>query len=33
MRRIFNGGDPTWRTRGMIHRFGKAIKVCGGYEL
>ena len=33
MRRMFNGGDPTWRTRGMIHRFGKAIKVCGGYEL
>ena len=33
MRRIFKGGDPTWRTRGMFNRFGKAMKVCGGYEL
>ena len=33
MRRMFNGGDPTWRTTGMINRIGKAIKVCGGYEL
>ena len=33
MRRIFKGGDPTWRTKGMFNRFGKAMKVCGGYEL
>ncbi len=33
MRRIFKGGDPTWQTQGMFNRFGKAMKVCGGYEL
>ena len=33
MRRIFKGDDPTWQTQGMFNRFGKAMKVCGGYEL
>ena len=33
MRRIFNGAEPTWKTKGMFSRFGKAMKVCGGYEL
>ena len=33
MRRIFKGAEPTWKTRGMFSRFGKALKVCGGYEL
>jgi hypothetical protein len=33
MRRIFKGEDPTWKTQGMFNRFGKAMKVCGGYEL
>ena len=33
LRRIFKGGDPNWRTQGMFSRFGKAMKVCGGYEL
>ena len=33
MRRIFKGGDPTWQTQGMFNRFGKSMKVCGGYEL
>ena len=33
MRRIFKGAEPTWKTKGMFSRFGKAMKVCGGYEL
>ena len=33
MRRIFKGDEPTWKTKGMFSRFGKALKVCGGYEL
>ena len=33
MRRIFNGGDPNWRTKGMYERLGKAMKVCGIYDL
>ena len=33
MRRIFKGGDPNLKTRGFLPRMGKAMKVCGGYEL
>ena len=33
MRGIFKGAEPTWKTKGMFSRFGKAMKVCGGYEL
>lgn len=33
MRRIFKGAELTWKTKGMFSRFGKAMKVCGGYEL
>ena len=33
MRRIFKGGNPNLKTRGFLPRMGKAMKVCGGYEL
>ena len=33
LKRLFNGGEPNWKTRGMMGRFGKAMNVCGGYEL
>ena len=33
MRRIFKGGDPNLKTGGFLPRMGKAMKVCGGYEL
>ena len=33
MRRIFKGGQPNLKTRGFLPRMGKAMKVCGGYEL
>ena len=33
MRRIFNGGDPNWRTQGLSGRLGNAMKVCGAYDL
>ena len=33
MRRIFKGGDPNLKTKGVLPRMGKAMKVCGGYEL
>ena len=33
MRRIFKGGEPNWRTKAMYGRVGKAMKVCGIYDL
>tara|TARA_B100001029_G_C14965585_1_gene397098 strand:+ start:161 stop:496 length:336 start_codon:yes stop_codon:yes gene_type:complete len=30
---IFKGQDPGWRTQGLVARFGKAVKKCGGYDL
>ena len=33
MRRIFKGGKPDLQTKAMFGRVGKAMKVCGGYEL
>tara|TARA_B100000963_G_C22334175_1_gene540005 strand:- start:138 stop:674 length:537 start_codon:yes stop_codon:yes gene_type:complete len=32
-RRIFKGGQPNMRTQSLGDRFGKAMRVCGGYEL
>ena len=33
MRRMFKGEEPSWTTKTMLRRFGKAMKVCGAYEL
>ena len=33
MRRMFKGGKPDLQTKAMFGRVGKAMKVCGGYEL
>ena len=32
-RRLFKGGQPSMRTQSLWDRFGKAMRVCGGYEL
>ena len=32
-RRLFKGGQPNMQTRSLGDRFGKSLKVCGGYEL
>ncbi len=30
---IFKGKNPGWRGRGLVPRFGNAVKKCGGYDL
>ena len=32
-RRLFKGGQPNMQTKSLGDRFGKSLRVCGGYEL
>ena len=32
-RRLFKGGQPNMQTKSLGDRFGKSMRVCGGYEL